>query len=183
MAIGGRRRVDSGYESDPENYRHLSVKRRRRRGKQVKGGCKRRTKKSSDAGFGGACGSAKRRRLLQQRGLGRLKNNVGLIKVLADKRLPKKLRAAIAKNAPQDLVASVSDCCRNVLNGRVKLTPLTKRQLAVHARAIRFLASPNVGQLKKRRLLASPQRGGFLATLLAAAIPAVVSLLAERFRK
>ena len=140
------------------------------------------TKNSKRKGPRGRPTNAVRQRLLQQRGLGRLKKNINLLRVLADSRQSPKLRSAIIDNSPADLVDSVGDCCRNVLNGNVKLSPARKRQLSVHRRAIRLLAAPNVGVQKKKRTL-KQQRGGFLATLLAAAVPVAVDLLIRHFRK
>jgi hypothetical protein len=118
----------------------------------------------------------------RQHGLGRLKKNIGLIKVLADGSQPLKLRKAIATNAPPALVGSVSDCCRNVLNGRIKLSPTKKRQLSTHRKAIRLLANPKVGAGRKRKVIAK-QKGGFLVPLLAAAIPSAIQLIASHFSK
>jgi hypothetical protein len=107
---------------------------------------------------------------------------MGLLKVLADRHQPSKLKIAIMKHAPNDLVTCVGDCCKNVLNGNVKLSPVRKRQLKVHRRAIRMLAAPGVSIEKKKAVLAH-QKGGFIASLLAAAIPAAIDLLVRRFRK
>jgi hypothetical protein len=121
-----------------------------------------------------------RRTQRRQLGLGRLKKNIELIRVLGDQRQPLKLRTAIARNAPVELIECVSDCCRNVLNGRVKLTPARKRQLATHCNALRLLANPKVGAGRKRILIAR-QRGGFWIPFLAAIIPSIVQQLISHF--
>jgi hypothetical protein len=86
------------------------------------------------------------------------------------------------KHAPNELVTCVADCCRNVLNGNVTLSPAKKRELKVHRKAIRMLAAPNVSVSKKKAVLAN-QKGGFIATLLAAAIPAAIDLLVRKFSR
>jgi hypothetical protein len=111
-----------------------------------------------------------------------LKKNLGLLKVLADKNQPSNLKVVILKHAPNELVSCVADCCKNVLNGNVQLTPARKRQLKVHRKAIRMLASPEVSVNQKKSILAN-QKGGFIATLLAAAIPAAIDLLVRRFSR
>jgi hypothetical protein len=116
--------------------------------------------------------------------MGRLKKHIGVLKVLADKSQPNNLKVAIMKHAPNDLVNCVADCCRNVLNGNVTLTPAKKRQLKVHRQAIRMLAAPNVSVQKKKSVLTHQhQKGGFVGTLLAATVPVVVDLLLRRFGK
>src|SRR5262245_23201635 len=97
-----------------------------------------------------ATSGATRRAQNQQRGLGRLKKNIALLKVLSDQKQPKNLRSAILKHAPNELISSVGDCCRNVLNGNVSLTPKQNRQLKIHRRAIRMLAAPQISAKKKR---------------------------------
>jgi hypothetical protein len=130
------------------------------------------------------------RRRREQCGLGRLRKNINLIRVLGDENVPPKVKKALAEIAPADLYGSVSDCCRNVLHGRVKLTPDLHRQLAVHQETLRMLANPRVSVKRKRREVVSAasskrqkqhQKGGFLVPLLAAVIPAAVELLIRHF--
>jgi len=133
--------------------------------------------------------SRKRRRVRKQqqkggskraRGIARLRKNINLLRVLEDTRHHSpQLRKAIVKTAPGDLVGSVSDCCRNVLSGRVPLSGKQKRQLSAHKQALRLLAQPRVGVQTKKRVLI--QRGGFIGPLLAASLPIIANLLIRKF--
>jgi hypothetical protein len=124
-------------------------------------------------------------RIQQQRGLGRLRRNLGLLRILADSTQSPKLRRAIVQHSHDDLIGSVADCCHNVLNGRVKLSPQRRKQLAVHRRAIRLLASPKAGLKRKRALLLKAnkqQTGGWIIPLLAAAVPEAIRLVVNLFK-
>jgi hypothetical protein len=111
-----------------------------------------------------------------------MRKNINLLRVLEDtKHHPIQLRKAIVKTAPTDLVGSVADCCRNVLDGRVPLSAQQRRKLSLHKQALRLLAQPGVGVQKKKRLLI--QRGGFIGTLLAASLPIIANLLIKKFSK
>jgi len=136
-------------------------------------------------GAGSSCCAGKQRGgKRQQQGLGRLKKNINLLRVLSDKSQPRNLKTAIIKTAPPQLVASVADCCRNILNGKVALSPVRRKQLQIHKNVLRALAAPNISGDKKRRILVQQQqRGGFLPALLAAAIPVVIDIVARQLQK
>jgi hypothetical protein len=103
----------------------------------------------------------------------RLIRSKPLIKMLA-KAGPMK-RRAILQVGGSDLVHGVSECCLNILNGAVKLTPAQKKKLVKFKKPIRKLADRRVPLTEKHRLIT--QSGGFLAPLLAVLGPILGTLL------
>lgn len=102
----------------------------------------------------------------------KVKKNMPLLKLLV-KAKPGVVRGVI-KDADKELMDSISECCLNVLMGRVPLSTNQKTKLKRHKTSLRTLAKRGVST-RKRRALA--QRGGFLGALLKPVIGALGNLL------
>lgn len=83
-----------------------------------------------------------------------------------------KLRKAILKEVPNDVIQVLSEICLNTLRGNVKVKQQTREKLKAYKGVLRQLASSSVGDTKKRRLLI--QKGGFLGLLLGALLSGVL---------
>jgi len=77
-------------------------------------------------------------------------------------------------SAGDDLIKCICDCTLNVLKGNVRVPPKQKSKLKRHKKALRDLAKKKVSLKRKRQII---QKGGFLAPLLSAVVPAIASLL------
>lgn len=101
----------------------------------------------------------------------RIKRNAPLLKLLT-KAKPGVVRGVI-KDADKELIDSISECCLNVLSGRVRLTASQKAKLKKHKKIVRELAKRGVSA-RKRKALA--QKGGFLGALLKPIVSALGGL-------
>ena len=63
----------------------------------------------------------------------------------------------------RDFVSCISECCKNLVKGNLRLTPQQKKALQKKAKTIHLLASKKVPIAKKKKLI---QSGGFLFGLL-----------------
>ena len=106
----------------------------------------------------------------------RVRSNYHTLHVL--KAAPKKLRKAIIANCNRELVNSISECVLNVLNGNVKLSGCSTRNLRKYKALLRKVADRRVPLSDKKKLIV--QRGGFLLPLLSAVLPAIASLIFSR---
>lgn len=108
-----------------------------------------------------------------------VKDNIDLLKVLHN--ASPKLKKAIIDHCDKQLIDSITEIIYNILKDRVKLTGHQYHKLRKNKKELRLVASKH-GPLKlKRELLSSKtssQKGGWLGTVLAAALP----LLLELFR-
>ena len=103
-------------------------------------------------------------------------NNLELLRFLA--RAPPKARDAMLRNASPSMIKGVCECARNTLNGTVPTTAAQKRVLARHRAKLRSLAARGPLTRQKRQTV---QKGGALvSTLLGIALPALISILANR---
>ena len=105
----------------------------------------------------------------------RLKRHVDELKVL--KKAKPKLRQSILKAADNQLIHCLCECCHNVLNGNVKLSPKQKKALQKHKKHLRKLTLKKTPVKKRRAILV--QNGGFLPALLAPIIGVAVSLISQ----
>ena len=96
-----------------------------------------------------------------------------LLKVLVD--ASPKLKKAIIKHAPPELVIAISEIALNLLKGVIELTPHQKKRLSRYKKEFRSLAKKNISLGTKRKILV--QKGG--SAVLAALIPLVLSLLSS----
>lgn len=85
-----------------------------------------------------------------------------------------KLRNELIKIADRDLMYALCDCALNVLNGKIKLKPKQRRQIAKFCRHLQYLTNKKTPLKQKRRVL---QSGGFLPALLGVLAPVLGKLL------
>ena len=96
-----------------------------------------------------------------------------------------KLKTAIIREAPEEVINKLVEILYNVLKGNVPLTPPQKRRLTRSKKTLRELIRPKVSLQRRRALLSrevhgaipvaikSVQKGGFLGSL----VPVLLSLL------
>lgn len=104
--------------------------------------------------------------------ISRLKRNCNVLKRLA--RCKPSTTKSIIKDAPKDLLDTLSECSYNVLQGVVPLTHRQKKKLCKYKTNLRRIANKKVSQKRKRAIL---MRGGFLGALLTPIISVLGSLL------
>ena len=85
----------------------------------------------------------------------------------------------LMRDASPGLVRILCECAHNTLKGNVSLNPSQEKKLHKFKKQLRTLADKRKSSKEKRRAL---QTGGFLPALLAAAVPAVTSVLGNLFR-
>ena len=103
----------------------------------------------------------------------RIRLNFNILQVL--KTACPKLRKVIILNGGKERVNCISEIILNVLNGNLKLSDCNKRKLKKYRAVLRKLADKRVPSVAKKRLI--NQRGGFLFTLLSAALPILSNIL------
>ena len=94
--------------------------------------------------------------------LRRLKHSVG------------KKKRDIIRKFDNDLICSLSECCRNVLKGNVPLTPAQKVKLRRYKHNLRKLSTKKTSIKAEKKIL---QRGGFSGAL----ITLILSVLGNLF--
>ena len=104
-----------------------------------------------------------------------VKRALPLLKVLADAK--PKLKKAIIKHAPTDLVTAISEIVLNLIKGVIKLTADQKRRLSRYMKDLFALAKKKVSQAKKRKILV--QKGGGIVSVL---VPLALSVLASKLK-
>ena len=109
----------------------------------------------------------------------RLKKNLGLLNQLY--KAKPKLRKAVLECADKDTIHCLCECCYNILNGNIPLSPQHKKALSRYRKDIRFLGSKSGAVKKKQQLLA--QKGGLVSAVLAPLLAVAASLLAEWMAK
>jgi len=88
------------------------------------------------------------------------------------------VRKQLICDGGRDAIDCVSECCLNILKGRVPLTSEQKTYLCKHKQQLRTVALKKVSLKKKKEII---QKGGFpLVAILAPAIAALGSLLLNR---
>ena len=92
----------------------------------------------------------------------RLTRNKRMIKIISDAQL--KERKRLLATADRDFLETCRDCCKNILEGRVNISPKTHQKLHRHKETVRKLGGSSKVSLKAGRNLL--QKGGFFATLL-----------------
>ena len=105
----------------------------------------------------------------------RLRQYAPLLALLA-KATPE-IRRAVLCGSPKNLIHTICECAKNLLNGNVSLTPAQKGKLQRYKAGLRTLVKKRVPLHRKGQII---QRGGFLPALLAplaaAVLPAILGL-------
>ena len=99
--------------------------------------------------------------------------NLDLLKVLS--KANKKVRCALIRNGPCDLIHTLVECSLNVLQGRFKLTEDQIKKLSKFKNHIRKLDKKSSTQ--QRDILV--QHGGFLQFILPAIISGIASIVSS----
>ena len=97
------------------------------------------------------------------------------LKVLVD--ATPKLKKAIIKHAPTDLVTAISEIVLNLIKGVIKLTAHQKKRLSRYKKELLALAKKKVPLGKKRKILV--QKGGGVVSIL---VPLALSLLSLKLK-
>lgn len=89
---------------------------------------------------------------------------------------PKVVRAVIGE-ADKDLINTFSECCHNIIEKNVELTPEQKRQLKPQRKKITALLDRKTSLVKKKKAL---QTGGFASALAKIALPTTITMLSNK---
>ena len=104
--------------------------------------------------------------------ISRLKENVPVLKLLCScKRGTVK---SIIKDAPVDLIKTLDDCSKNILSGRVPLSPCAKKRLSQYKRQLRALNEKKLSLKTRRKYF---QHGGFLGAVIKPVLAALGGIL------
>ena len=104
-----------------------------------------------------------------------VKRALPLLKVLVD--ATPKLKKAIIKHEPTDLVTAISEIVLNLIKGVIKLTAHQKKRLSRYKKELLALAKKKVSLGKKRKILV--QKGGGVVSIL---VPLALSLLSSKLK-
>ena len=104
-----------------------------------------------------------------------VKRALPLLKVLVD--ASPKLKKAIIKHAPTDLVTAISEIVLNLIKGVIKLTAHQKKRLSRYKKELLALVKKKVSLGKKRKILV--QEGGGVVSIL---VPLALSLLSSKLK-
>lgn len=109
--------------------------------------------------------------------LKRLKENKHMLFVL--KKATPKLRKAILKSAPDELIKAINEIAYNILNGNHRIGKKNKENLKKYKSQLRKLTQPNKSLKTKRKVLV--QNGGsFLPYLLSTVLSGLIGKLLEQ---
>lgn len=84
-------------------------------------------------------------------------------------------RKAILQAGGRDVVYSLCECCKNVVDGNIPMTHAQRVHLAKYKKPIRRLADRRVKLAEKQRIVL--QQGGFIAPLLSVLAPVLGGIL------
>ena len=90
-----------------------------------------------------------------------------------------KQRKEFLKHADKELIATLCDCARNILNENITLTPTQKKRLAGKMRILRELADPKIKIAKKHRAFKRQTGGALFSVVPALLAPLIAGLLAK----
>jgi len=102
----------------------------------------------------------------------RIRTFLPLLKHL--QRLPERAKKQYIKTSDKQLLDAISECCVNILNGCIPLTPAQKEKLRRNKSNLRKVSSKKTSLTKKRAIL---QKGGFLSSILTPALSLLGGLL------
>ena len=86
--------------------------------------------------------------------------------------IPRNKQQKIIKASGRDVLEALSEICLNLIKKNIKLTPAQINKLRPYEKQIYNLSLKRHSVAKKRDIV---QKGGFLPTLLAAVLPAILS--------
>ena len=99
-----------------------------------------------------------------------------LLKVLVD--ASPKLKKAIIKHGPRELVIAISEIVLNLIKGVIKLTAQQKKRLSAYKKKLLSLAKKNVSLGTKKKILV--QKGG--SAVVSVLLPLALSLLSSKLK-
>lgn len=82
-----------------------------------------------------------------------------------------KLRKALLADLPPEIIHILSECALNILKGNVTLSKTHKEKLRRHRKDLRALSKSRTAVKKKKEII---QKGGFLPSILAGILPALL---------
>jgi hypothetical protein len=89
-----------------------------------------------------------------------------------------KARRQLVRDGDREVIDCISECCVNILKGRVHLSPKQKSHLQKHREQLRTICKKKISLKKKKEII---QKGGFpLAAILAPVAAALGGLLFNR---
>jgi len=99
-------------------------------------------------------------------------------------KIPPKHRPAIAPILTDDCVHKICEGCQNLLRNTFDLDKnemgKVRRKLKKHKKDIRLFSNPETSLARKRKILANPQTGGgIFSILLSTVIPALVAAITK----
>lgn len=89
-------------------------------------------------------------------------------------------RKAILKQASNEELKGLFELCLNIIRGNLPITQPTFKHIKRHKKVIESLGNRRVPIYKKREII--NQKGGFIGTLAAFALPLVTHLLSQKKR-
>lgn len=99
-----------------------------------------------------------------------IKKNISLLKVLSKAKAS--ARKNILANCDSSLTKAICECTKNVLSGRVDVSPSVYRKLKPYARHLRKITHRGTPLPAKTKVI--QQHGGFLGALLGALLPIII---------
>lgn len=100
----------------------------------------------------------------------RVRKHIHTLKVLSEGN--RDINNAILRSSKPDLIHSLSECCKNILEGNVPLSSRCKSRLSRYKKDLRRVADKQTSHKRKKQTL---QKGGFLPLLLAPLLSSVLA--------
>ena len=105
----------------------------------------------------------------------RIKTNQPFIHLLA--RSSAKRRKLLLKQATKEELSSLFEICLNILKGNIPLSTQAFKKLQRHKNLIRTLGNKRVSIKHKKKIV--NQKGGFIGSIAAIALPLLAGLLGK----
>ncbi len=102
-----------------------------------------------------------------------------MLKILADRKLSRKLRRSILKHGPDSLIVCLCGCCYNLARGNVPINETDFSHLKKFGKWIHNVADLNSTALKKRKFLLGGSQSSKKALDLA--LPVILELIINYF--
>lgn len=101
------------------------------------------------------------------------------LRFIAETKDKRKRRQLVSACCDKDFIQAIVECCWNVVNKRVHLSPSVKNNLSKHKQTLRDLSNKSTPTKKKKSLI---QSGGF-ASVLPFLLGPIISGVTELFRR